>query len=280
MKCAVGILLISLICELGPGKRRFRRVCLGFCGITLVFMSACYRHADSPGIVPVISGGDLINIPGGTFTRGDMNGDPDEYPESVISLKPFRIERTEVNNGSYLSCINAGVCDPSAYLDDLRFSGVEKPIVGVSWFDALAYCQWIGRRLPTAAEWELAARGRDLRRWPWKGAFDSANANVRGSSDGFETTAPVTAFRGGSSPFGALNMAGNVAEWVADFYDPTYYRSSKEIEDPLGPKTGRERTVKGGGFNDLAFSVRVSARRPKRPTDVAAGIGFRCASDL
>ena len=241
---------------------------------------SCYQHTvnDQNTVADSKISMQFITIPAGTFTRGDLNGDPDEYPESQITLESFKIGRMEVSNREYDECVNARVCDPSLNADDKRFNQPDLPVSGVTWFDAKRFCEWKNGRLPTEAEWEYAARGKDLRKWTWHGAFNKKAANARGSRDGFEHTAPVESFVSSASPFGALNMSGNVSEWVADFYDPTYYRTSTESTSPKGPKRGRDRTVRGGSFNDLAFSVRVTVRRPKRPTEASNSVGFRCAA--
>ena len=124
---------------------------------------------------------------------------------------------------------------------------------------------------------EYAARGPDLRKWTWTGPFDGKKANVQGASDGYETTAPVTAFGDGSSPFAVLNLSGNAAEWVADYYDPTYHRTGASTVDPPGPTSGRERVVRGGSYRDPSHVVRVSARKGQLPTESDSTIGFRCA---
>ena len=138
-------------------------------------LAGCYRHArrDAPNVAPDNVKGEIVSIPPATFTRGDMNGEPDEYPEAKISLAAFKIERVEVTNRSYKACVEARACDPSPYLEDERLGREDHPVVGVSWEDAASYCGWIGRRLPSEAEWEHAARGTDLRKWPWRGAFDA-----------------------------------------------------------------------------------------------------------
>lgn len=241
---------------------------------------SCYQHAvvSENGVMESKMDMQFVTVPEGTFTRGDLNGDPDEYPESQITLKSFRIGRMEVSNLQYDECVMAKVCDPSLHAEDSKFNQPNLPVVGVTWFDAKRFCDWKNARLPTEAEWEYAARGKDLRKWTWHGAFKKKAANIRGSQDGFEHTAPVESFTASASPFGALNMSGNVAEWVEDFYDPTYYRTSTELDSPKGPKMGRDRTVRGGSFNDLSFSVRVTVRRPKRPTEASNSLGFRCVA--
>ena len=240
---------------------------------------ACY-HDPRPLVPTGPSEGvasEVTAIPSGAFTRGDMNGEPDEHPERRISVDEFSIERMEVSNASYRACVTAAACDPAPYLDDADLGGDAQPVVGVSWEDAKRYCEWIGRRLPTEAEWEYAARGEDLRRWPWEGAFDPKRANTAMAGDFHAKTAPVRSYVDGASPFGVLNLAGNVAEWVADLYDPTYYRTSNELVDPPGAGSGRERVVRGGSYADSPYTARVSARRAKLPTDIDATLGFRCA---
>ncbi len=207
---------------------------------------------------------------------GDMNGEPDEYPERTITVAAYAIDRTEVSNASYRLCVQAKACDATEYLDDPELGKEDHPVVGVPYADAIAFCRWVGKRLPTEAEWEYAAKGGDLRKWPWEGAFKAANANTSAADD-HDKTAPVTAYEDGSSPFGAINMAGNVAEWVSDYFDPTLYRKVKSATDPKGPDTGRERVVRGGSYLDSSHLVRVAARRAKLPTEADNSIGFRCA---
>jgi formylglycine-generating enzyme required for sulfatase activity len=245
----------------------------------LVLTTSCYGHArrDAPAPPPSAAASQMASVAGGPFTMGDINGEPDEYPERNVTLSSYAIDRTEVTNAAYRLCVQAKACDPAPYLDDPDLGRDEHPVVGVTWADAVAFCRWVGKRLPTEAEWEYAAKGGDHRKWPWAGAFKAAFANTSNAEDEFEKTAPVTAFAAGESPHGVLNMAGNAAEWVSDYFDPTIYRTVKDPTDPPGPDSGRERVVRGGSYLDSPHQVRVSARRAKLPTESDNTIGFRCA---
>ena len=254
--------------------RRVGAVLLGF-GVA----AGCYGHSQRERKPPTVapSGTEMIEVPAGQFTRGDLNGEPSEYPERAIEISGFAIDRFEVSNETYRLCISARACDPTPYLDDPALGAPNLPVVGASWFDAYRFCRWLGRRLPTEAEWEYAAKGTDHRRFPWKGPFDSANANTNRSDDPFDRTAPVDSFVSGESPFGVRNMAGNVAEWVADYFDPMYYRGKGEPADPKGPEKGRERVVRGGSYRDSPYLVRVASRRAQIPTEIDNTVGIRCA---
>ncbi|MBI2376909.1 MAG: SUMF1/EgtB/PvdO family nonheme iron enzyme [Deltaproteobacteria bacterium] len=247
----------------------------------LISTSACYQHVrrDAPSEPGPLPRGELVSVSSAELIRGDMNGEPHEYPEKRIRIKAFRIEKTEVTNAAYNACVEARACDPAPFADTEDFGGADRPVVGVTWIDAKKFCEWIGRRLPTEAEWELAAKGTDNRKWPWKGPFEAKRANVRGEMDGFRHTAPVGSFSAGTSPYGALDMSGNVAEWVADYFDPMYYRTGKETSDPTGPSEGRDRVVRGGSYSDTSYECRVSFRGGRSPTEVDSTVGFRCASE-
>ena len=248
-----------------------------FCALALT--SGCYGHArrGGPPPPPDRAAQPGVTIPAGTYTMGDRNGEPAEYPERPLTMSSFLIDRYEVSNQAYDLCVQARVCDPTPYRDDKKLGEPNHPVVGVTWLDAEKFCKWVGKRLPTEAEWEYAAKGRDHRKWPWKGAFDPKKANTAMPGDFHGGTAPVDAYKKGESPFGVLNMAGNASEWVSDYFDPTWYRTTDVTENPTGPRRGRERVVRGGSYRDSAHMVRVSARRAQSSTEADNTIGFRCA---
>ncbi len=219
----------------------------------------------------------MVSIPSGDFVMGDRNGEPAEYPERNLSMSAFSIDYTEVSNAAYNRCVQARVCDATPYSNDPKLGKLKHPVVGVSWLDASRFCKWMDKRLPTEAEWEYAAKGKGHDKWPWAGAFDAKRVNSVMPGDFHGKTAPVDAYRTGKSAFGVLNMAGNAGEWVSDYFDPTWYRSTDVTSNPTGPRRGRERVVRGGSYRDSAHSVRVSARFPKLPTETDNTIGFRCA---
>jgi formylglycine-generating enzyme required for sulfatase activity len=251
----------------------------------------------------------MLGVPGGTFTMGTDNlGEGDEQPAHAVTVAPFLLDRTEVANAAYGECVAAGVCRPhdtESSLEnhlgpDAAFRGPSQPISGVSHKDAEAFCAWKGKRLPTEAEWERAARGSDGRRYPW--GSDPANPQL--AVYGGSMPMDVGSKPKGAGPYGHLDLAGNVWEWVADLYDPYAYRRPdaahgmpgtcpeiKAAQDELRRKqlqgfTGKnpipadcDYVLRGGAFNYGGPGLRASNRVHHPGTYRLIMSGFRCAKD-
>ncbi len=225
----------------------------------------------------------LLYVPAGEFTMGNNSGNANEKPEHKVYLDAFWIDQTEVTNAMYAKCVKAGACQaPSStksYTRDSYYGNPQfdtYPVVYVAWNDAKQYCTWAGRRLPTEAQWEKAARGTDGRIYPWGDqAPDKTRLNYN-----FEVgdMTQVGAYPTGASPYGALDMAGSVWEWVADWYGETYYASSPG-RNPTGPTSGDARVLRGGSWDSYdAADVHASLRNWSYYPDVRFdNNGVRCA---
>ncbi len=230
------------------------------------------------------------------YIGGDCNRDwfADEEPAHTVYLDTFYMDKYEASNAAYRECVEAGACQPptnsssdsrSSYYGDSSYD--DYPVIYVTWDMANAYCQWRGARLPTEAEWEKAARGPDGLLYPWGNTFDGSKANFcdencslswanKSYDDGYADTAPVTAFSNGVSVYGIFNLAGNVWEWVADWYDSTYYSNSPS-SNPHGPSSGDTRAVRGGSWNLDGNFLRPASRYGSVPSVSLIYLGFRCA---
>jgi eukaryotic-like serine/threonine-protein kinase len=221
-------------------------------------------------------------VPAGGFHMGSLAGDSDEQPPHWVNLDAFWIDVTETTNGAYQSCVDAGVCEPPLYEflgERAEYYGAEAyidyPVVYVSWQDADTFCQWLGKRLPTEAEWEKASRGTDERTYPW-GSSDPSPDLANYNETGVANTSQTGAYLAGASPYGALDMAGNVWEWVNDWYDADYYVISPS-DNPTGPISAIRKTLRGGSFDLDKWTIR-SANRFRMPAShESSNIGFRCA---
>jgi formylglycine-generating enzyme required for sulfatase activity len=263
----------------------------------------------------------MVLIPAGEFLMGSPAGTdslPDEQPQRSIYLGGFLIDRYEVTNADYLLFVTSASHrvpennNPAStlWVNRRPFPGTEQhPVVNVSWTDADAYCKWAGKRLPTEAEWEKAARGTSGRRYPWGNDWDIRLANsasywagrtvefqsgadwdafwVKGEGariakekglKGEVLTMQVGSFPTATSPYGLYDMAGNAAEWVQDWYDPNYYPVGP-LTNPSGPLRGAIKAMRGGSWLKPAISLRTSDRDWGTMDSRPSGTGFRCAKD-
>ena len=240
---------------------------------------------DAPEcVVPAIEKAP-VSVPSGTFTMGSEHGAADERPVHKVDLATVQLDRYEVTNVRYRACVKAGACTAPAlptshrrphYFDDPAFD--DYPVIFVSWKQADSFCRFAGGRLPTEAEWEKTARGpADAREFPWGDqAPDCAHANMGGPGSCVGDTDRVGRRPLGASPYGAMDMAGNVWEWVSDWYAADYYQASP-ARDPKGPQAGTLRVMRGGCWESGAANLRVSCRKAELPDAWADNVGFRCA---
>jgi iron(II)-dependent oxidoreductase len=236
--------------------------------------------------LPVPDG--MVRIPPGWFLMGsdpqkDPDAGPQEQPQRWVHLDEFEIDRYEVSNSHYLRFVLATgrVGPPYWKADPFPDKMAMHPVIGVSWEDALAYCHWIGKRLPTEAEWEKAARGSDGRIFPWgnePAGWLKSNIAHPGSKRGvkYPPLANVNRYDRGVSPYGVYQMAGNAGEWVADWFDPEYYGTATSY-NPEGPAVGQDKVFRGGSWNEDPEVARSAGRGAGAPDHRSYLIGFRCA---
>jgi len=224
-------------------------------------------------------GSSLVLIPEGPFTMGSTKF-RNERPVHRVMLPAFYMDQDEVTVARYAGFLNETKRSSPEFWDDRQLGrDGGRPVVGVDWADADAYCKWAGRRLPTEAEWEKAARGTDERDYPWGEESPTPELARFDHCCDFENYG-VIGIAGerndGSSPFGVHDMAGNVWEWTADWYDANYYRRTT-AENPKGPSHGMEKTIRGGSWSNNATSIRTTNRHGLAPTERKNNVGFRCA---
>lgn len=224
----------------------------------------------------------MILIPAGAFLMGcneqeDRQCSSDEQPAIKVYLKDFEIDKFEVTVDEYRHCVEAGECS-SESLSLLSSCGWGKegrensPINCVDWHQARQFCTWVDKRLPTEPEWESAARGVYSYIYPWGDTFSANKANVNSG----EGPANLGSYPEDTSPYGISGMAGNVSEWVQDWYEAQYYRRAPEL-NPKGPETGEFKVLRGGSWNNPPEYARVSSRLYAPPDSRYGHVGIRCA---
>jgi formylglycine-generating enzyme required for sulfatase activity len=238
------------------------------------------KQSQENPIVPKPPLGSMVSIPAGEFTMGSQDGDADERPAHKVTVDGFSIDVYEVTVGEYGDFLRSGGGHlPPGWEKMNQMKYHKRPVMGVDWADASAYCKSVGKRLPTEAEWEKAARGTDGRIYPWGNDSPSslhANYGKYGSND-LEALTPVGSLEKGKGPYGAYDMAGNVWEWVSDWYDTDYYKNSPQ-QNPEGLPTGGFKVIRGGAWNSSAKNLRSSDRYWDPPSFRSLYLpGFRCA---
>ena len=274
--------------------------------------------SDPDPVIRASDGSTMLLIPAGEFTMGgredDMAHDPElsgylnylaERPLHRVFISSFYMAKLEITNAQYhhfLDAVgiggNADVNHPDqpADLDHVQhyltedLKGDDQPALGLNWFDAYAYCRWAGKRLPTEAEWEYAARGGDgvYRKYPWGNEPPDADGIWRASYhppqgrdlDGHYVSSPVGSFPDGISPFGILDMAGNAEEWVQDWLQFDYYKETEGAQNPQGPAVGNRKVIKGGSYTVDENYIRIAIRLYGGPADPSPYLGVRCARDI
>lgn len=246
------------------------------------------------GVLAEVKGTDansgMVLIPEGPFTMGSTAKDiqwvaekffsaslewyQDETPAHQVDLAAFYIDKYEVSNEEYLKFRETVPGRAPKYMNEPRFNKPRYPVVGIAWQEAVGYCRWAKKRLPTEAEWEKAARGTDGRYYPWGNDPDNTKSNVRGLEDENRYTAPKGDYEEGKSPFGVHDMAGNVWEWTSDWYQP--YDGSKYESDLFGNTL---KVIKGGSWHSNMDLARSAIRGKAIPYQPQNYIGFRCARD-
>ena len=211
-----------------------------------------------------------VQIPAGEFLMGDTRDK--NAPVHTVHLDAYWIDTHEVTNAQYREFVADSKRAAPRYWQDEKYNKPTQPVVGISWEDADAYCAWKGKRLPTEAEWERAARGTHSQLYPWGDRFDATRTNTREART--RRPLPVGAFPEGATSEGLLDMSGNVWEWCWDWYDESYYRMSP-LRNPTGPETGKKRVIRGGGWS--APQIHMAKRRGEKPDKTYPSLGFRCA---
>lgn len=247
---------------------------------------AAFNIGKSSSVIPVdlktsvLDGMEQVFVPEGEFLmgKGEVRKNADS-PQHIVYLNAFWMDKYEVSNTMYLKCMQADGCT-ELVSDNIYYQNWvyrNHPVTYVTWEQASAYCKWAGRRLPTEAEWEKAARGTDGRPYPWGGKVPSPRLANFSASMINELTS-IYRYPLGASPYGVLNMSGNAREWVADWYSEDYYLITP-YANPTGAETGIERSLRSGSYNEDKNEIAVTSRYRHEPESAGLSRGFRCAED-
>ena len=224
----------------------------------------------------------MVLVPGGEFTMGSDKGDEDEGPIHRAFLDSYYLDKFEVTNGRFAKFVEAIQSEPPWGFADKEtpLLHAERPVRWVNWMDAMGYCLWAGKRLPTEAEWEKAARGTDGRTYPWGNDPPTPSHAVFGLKEGgADTVSPIGNRDKGKSPYGVHELAGNLYEWVTDWYDEQFYTKNPAI-NPRGPAEGTAKVQRGGSYINNPYRLRSTFRTKGDPTEHDPNVGFRCAQDV
>ena len=226
------------------------------------------------------NGAPMVLVPAGEFTMGSEQGDDDEQPVHRVVLDSFYLDTFEVTNGQFAKFVTAIQSEPPWGFADQETPVVhaDRPVRWVNWLEATGYCLWAGKRLPTEAEWEKAARGTDGRVYPWGNEAPTPLHAVFGLKEGADTVSPIGNRDKGMSPYGVHDLAGNLYEWVADWYDEAVY-TPLPTSNPRGPTQGTTKVQRGGSYINSPYRLRSSFRTKGDPTEHDPNVGFRCAHD-
>lgn len=232
-------------------------------------------------------GAPMVWISDGAFMMGSATGRQWSQPPHEVYVNAFYLDQFEVTVARYATFLNAHKASSQGFVPklweqaDMALHG-DRPVIGISWHAADAYCRWAQKRLPTEAEWEKAARTADRRMYPWgntEPTFVHANYAQGSSGNTYgNSLQPVGSYEAGKSPYGAYDMAGNASEWVSDWYDEGYYAVSPK-NNPEGPGRGLEKVLRGGSFQESSLSMKAVSRDRSFPGDKARLAGVRCAKD-
>jgi formylglycine-generating enzyme required for sulfatase activity len=236
---------------------------------------------QSPATLTGKDGAPMVLVPAGEFTMGSDEGDDDEQPVHRVVLDSFYLDTFEVTNGRFAKFVEAIQSEPPWGFADQETPVVyaDRPVRWVNWLEAMGYCLWAGKRLPTEAEWEKAARGTDGRTYPWGNDSPRPAHAVFGLKEGGdETVSPIGNRDSGASPYGVHDLAGNLYEWVTDWYDDAFY-TQPAASNPRGPVAGTTKVQRGGSYINSPYRLRSAFRTKGDPTEHDPHVGFRCAQD-